>query len=216
MKKESRMQSSVWGGLLILFGVIGLVEMYTNLTVWVWAAVLAVAGLAIFGVYLRQRSEWGLLVPAYVLLAVAALLTFIELNVLEGSFVATFVLTAVALPFIIAFLLNRQQWALLIPAYVLLAVGIMVSLIEREMLTDLMIPAYVMFAIALPFFVVFGRNPHNWWALIPGGITAVIGLSFLVAEALTGYIMPIALILAGVAILINQFARRQAPPKLPK
>jgi threonine/homoserine/homoserine lactone efflux protein len=63
-------------------------------------------------------------------------------------------------------------------------VGVMVGLIGLGVLDDLLIPTYVMFAIAIPFFVVYARDTKQWWALIPGGIMVVIGLSFLVAEAM--------------------------------
>ena len=59
MKTKSNKQSLVWGGLLILFGVLGLVEVYTDLAAWVWVAMLAAAGMGIFGIYLTERSEWG-------------------------------------------------------------------------------------------------------------------------------------------------------------
>ncbi|MCP5019870.1 MAG: hypothetical protein GY938_31985, partial [Ketobacter sp.] len=154
--------------------------MVTDLTAWVWIAILAIAGLGIFGIYLANRSEWWLLIPTYVMWAVAALVALIQLNILRGEFIAPFVLTAVALPFLFAYLRNREQWGLLIPAYVLLAVGVMVFLIGRGVLNDLMIPAYIMFTIAIPFFIVFGRNSQHWWALIPGGIMTVIGLAFLI------------------------------------
>ncbi|MCP4418465.1 MAG: hypothetical protein GY805_17745 [Chloroflexi bacterium] len=204
MKVQSRNQGLVWGGLLIFFGIVGLIAMVTDLTAWAWVAGLTIAGLGIFGIYLNNRSEWGLLIPAYVMWAVAGLVALIELNVLQGELIAPFVLTAVALPFLVGYLRNREQWGLLIPAYVLLAVGVMVWLIERGILNDLLIPAYVMFAIAIPFFVVYGRNSQQWWALIPGGIMTVIGLSFLIAEAMAGYVVPAVLILAGIGILVRQ------------
>jgi hypothetical protein len=148
-----------------------------------------------------------LLIPAYVLWAIAGLVALITLNVLRDESIATYVLTAIALPFLVAFLRDRRQWGALIPAYVLLAVGVMVGLIGAEVLNDLLIPAYVMFAIAIPFFVVYARNPGQWWPLIPAGIMAVIGLSFLIAEAAVQYIGPVVMILAGAWILVRMFAR---------
>jgi len=209
MKSQARKQSLVWGGLLILFGVMALVETCTDLTAWVWVAVLAAAGLVIFGVYLTDRSQWGLLIPAYVLWAVAGLIALTTLNVLRDESVATYVLAAIALPFLVAFLRDRSRWGLLIPAYVLLAVGVMIGLLGVGVLSDLLIPAYVMFAIAIPFFVVYARDPKQWWPLIPGGVMAVIGLAFLVAEAAVQYVGPAVLILVGVWILVRQFARRE-------
>jgi uncharacterized membrane protein HdeD (DUF308 family) len=66
-----------------------------------------------------------------------------------------------------------------------------------------------MFAVAIPFFVVYLRNPKHWWALIPGGITAVIGLSFLIAEAVAQYVLPVVLIIAGAVILLRHLGRRE-------
>jgi hypothetical protein len=209
MKSLAGKQGIVWGGLLILFGVMALVETYTDLTAWVWVVMLAAAGLGVLGIYLTDRSQWGLLIPAYVLWAVAALITLVTLNILRDESVATYVLAAIALPFLVAFLRDRSRWGLLIPAYVLLAVGVMIVLTERGVLSDLLIPAYVLFAIAIPFFVVYARNPKQWWPLIPGGILAVIGLSFLVAEAAVQYIGPAVLVLVGVWILVRVFTRRE-------
>jgi hypothetical protein len=83
----------------------------------------------------------------------------------------------------------------------------MVGLIGAGVLNDLLVPAYVMFAIAIPFLVVYARNPREWWPLIPGGIMAIIGLSFLIAEAAVEYIGPVVMILAGAWILVRMFTR---------
>jgi len=254
-------QGIVWGGLLILFGLMALVETYTDLTVWTWVVILAAGGLGVFGVYLTDRSDGGLLIPAYVLWAVAGLIALIELNILQDpfiaiyvltaialpflvvflrnrdqwwalipayvllvigvmlgltesnvlpdDFVATYVLTAIALPFLVVFLRNREQWWALIPAYVLLIVGVMIGLTEGGVLSDLLVPAYILFAIAIPFFVVYARNTRQWWALIPGGILAIIGLSFLIAEAAAQYVAPVALVLVGIWIIVRQFTRQE-------
>jgi len=267
MKSQATKQSLVWGGLLILFGAALLVETFADLTAWVWVAILAAGGLGVFAVYLTDRSQWGFLIPAYVLWAVAGLVALIELNVLQDAFiaiyvlmaialpflvvflrnrgqwwalipfyvilaigmmigltelnivpdafVATYVLTAIALPFLVVFLRNREQWWALIPAYVLLIIGVMVALIELGVLSDLLVPAYVLLAIAIPFFVVYARNPRQWWALIPGGIMAVIGLSFLIAEALIQYVGAAVLLIAGIWILVRQFTRRDPVPAAP-
>jgi hypothetical protein len=209
MKSEARKQGIIWGGLLIFFGVVALVEAYTDLSAWVWVAILAAAGLGVLGIYLTDRSQWGLLIPAYVLWAVAGLIALVTLNVLRDEFIATYVLAAIALPFLVVFLRDRAQWWALIPAYVLLAVGMMIPLIEAGVLSDLLIPSYVLFAIAIPFLVVYAWDPKQWWPLIPGGILAVIGLSFLVAEAAVQYVGPAVLVLVGVWILVRQFTRRE-------
>jgi hypothetical protein len=65
--------------------------------------------------------------------------------------------------------------------------------------------------VALPFFVVYLGNTKQWWALIPGGITAVIGLSFLIVESVAQVIVPAVLILVGAGILLRQVGRRESP-----
>ncbi len=260
MKLQSKNQALVWGSLLIIFGVVGLVESFTDLSTWAWVAILAATGLGIFGIYLRDRSEWWPLIPAYALWAVAGLLALVELNVLDGEFLAayvlsaialpflvvylqnraqwwslipayvllavaamillgetvllpatfeaTFVLTAIALPFLVVYLRNRAQWWPLIPAYVLLSIAVMIPLDELGVLNDFLVPAYVMFVIAIPFFIVYFRNPKQWWPLIPGGIMAAIGLSFLLAEAFQ-YVFPALVILVGFWVLIRSFTRKE-------
>ena len=216
MQSQTKRQALVWGGLLILFGVMGLVATLTDLSAWAWVVILALAGLGVFGVYLTDRSDLTLLIPAYVLCAVALLVALITLDILRDEFIATYVLAAIALPFLAVFLRDRAQWWALIPPYVLLAVGLMVGLIGAGILNDLLIPAYVMFAVAVPFLVVYALNPKEWWPLIPGGFMAIIGLAFLVAEAAVEYIAPAVLVLAGVWILARQFIRKEpAAPDVP-
>ena len=260
MKLQSRNQALVWGSLLIIFGIVGMVESFIDLTPWTWAAILAATGLLIFGIFLLNRSEWWPLIPAYALWATAGLLAIVELNILRGDFLATYVLSAIALPFIVVFLRDRSQWWALIPAYVLLAVaamvllsetallpaafeatfiltaialpflviylrdrtrwwslipayvllsiGIMVLLEDLRILTDYLVPAYIMFVIAIPFLIVYFRNPKQWWPLIPGGIMTAFGLSFLLVEAFK-YVFPALVILVGVLILIRSFTRQE-------
>ena len=216
MQSQSKRQGLVWGGLLILFGVMALLATLTDLSAWVWVVILALAGLFVFVVYLSDRSEATLLIPVYVLWAVALLVALTTLNVLPDEFMALYVLAAITLPFLVVFLRDRAQWWALIPAYVLLAVGLMVALLESGVLSELLVPAYVMFAVAIPFLVVFALNPKQWWPLIPGGIMAVIGLAFLVAEAAVEYLGPIALVVVGIWILARQFLRKEpAAPDVP-
>ncbi len=209
MNTQSKKSGLVWGGLLIVFGVLALLETVTDLGAWVWVAVLTIGGLLVYGLYATDRAEKWLLIISYAMLAVAGLVTLLTLGVLDDPYVATYVLLAIAFPFLVVFLRDRTKWGLLIPAYVLLAVGVFVPLTELGVLDDNLTVTYVLFAVAIPFFVVFIRNSKNWWALIPGGILAIIGLSFLIAEASVEYIFAAALIVAGILIVVRQFTKKE-------
>jgi hypothetical protein len=171
--------------------------------------VLAAIALPFLLVYLRNRENWWALIPAYVLLAIGSMIVLTEWNILPGGFVATYILVAIALPFVIVYLRHRENSWALIPAYVLCAVGVMIALIDVGALGAFMVPAYVMFAIAIPFFVVYIRNPREWWPLIPGGILAVIGSGFVLSAGAARYFGAVALIAVGVFILLRQFSRRE-------
>jgi hypothetical protein len=213
MNTRSRRQGLVWGGLLIVFGVLALLETVTDLSAWIWVAVLFIGGLLVYAIYAIDREEKWLLVISYAMLAVAGLVTLLTLEVLDDPYVATYVLFAIGLPFLIAFLRDRTRWGYLIPAYVLMVIGVFVPLEELGVLDDNLTVTYILIAVAIPFFVAFIRNTKNWWALIPAGILTVIGLGFLVAEASVEYIFAAAMIVGGILIVVRQFTRKEeAPP----
>lgn len=262
MQTPSRKQSVVWGGLLILFGIFSLVEFYADLSSLAWAGMLALAGLFALIVYLTDRANRALLLPVYILWAIAATIVVFDLNLLPYQVMGLFVMTliaipflavylvdnanwwalipafvlvvigimivivelnlapevligpvifgAIALPFLIVYFRNRENWWALIPAYVMLALALMILLEEASVLNDLLIPAYVMFAVAIPFFAVYANNRENWWALIPAGIVSIVGLGLLFAEAALELVLPFLMIIGGIWILLRQFRKRDS------
>jgi hypothetical protein len=204
-------RGAIWGMLLIVFGVLALVETVTDLSAWAWVGVLAAGGFLVLAAYAVDRTQPWLLVVSYAMLAVAGLVALLTLEVLRDPFIAPFVLGAIALPFVVAFFhTGATRWALLIPPYVLLAVAVMVPLEETGVLADNQVATYVLFSIAIPFFVAFARAPRRWWALVPGVILAIIGVSLLITERLAEFVGPIVLIIAGVLVLVRQLTRKEA------
>jgi predicted membrane protein len=252
----------VWGGLLVLLGILSLLESTIGLSSWVWVICLVAAGTVVMLIYARDRGNRAAMIPSYVLWAIALLIALTSLRVLRGTFIATFVLSGVALPFLVVYMKDRKQWWALIPAYVLLAValmvaligirllrneaiatyvlwaialpfltvymrnrkqwwaliptyvlgslGLMVGLIGVGLLRNFLIPAYIMYAIAAPFFVVYARDQKQWWALIPAGIMTALGSAFLIASAANSMFVPAILIFAGIWLVASQFIGRKA------
>ena len=257
MESKANKQNMGWGVVLITFGLVALMDVFTGVSEWVKVGILAAGGLVLLALYLADRSDWGLLIPtfillstaliasvalldllegdimgalvlfligvpflavylrdreqwwaiipAYVMLAIALMLLLTELDIMDDELVASFILTSIAIPFLVIYSRDREKWWALIPAYATLVIALMVGLIDGGVLDDLLVPAYINLAIAAPFFVVYIRNKENWWALIPGGIMAVIGLAFLMSEGFVQYVVPAVLITAGVWILVRQF-----------
>lgn len=197
MNTQQTKQSIAWGGLLIFFGLVSLLELYFDFSPWMWVTFLAMAGLGTFAIYLTDRTNLPMLIPTYVLWVLAGLITLLLLNWLPDDLVPLFVLTAVAIPFLAVYSTNPAQWWPLIPAYVLLGIGLMVTLLTYGLLGDLWVPTFVMFMIALPFYIVYTRNPTEKWPLIPAGILTIIGLAFTLATGAAQTVAALALILLG-------------------
>lgn len=179
---------------------------------FIGSLIMIAIGLPFLVVFLRDRSRWWALIPAFIMLALAVIIPLDEYGAVPESFVGTVILVAIALPFLVIFLRDRSRWWALIPAYSLLAIGIMIPLTETGVLSDFLVPAYIMFVIAIPFFVVFARDPKQWWPLIPGGIMALMGVAFLIVEAAVEYVAPVVLIIAGVWILVRRFVGGGSTP----
>ena len=193
-------QALVWAGILMLVGVLALVDVFASLSPWTWVIVSGAAGVGALAVYLTDRADWSLLLPAYVMFVIALLIALDTSRVLRGEATAVFVLIAVALPFLVVYLRNRSQWWALIPAYVLAAVALMLGLQEAGVLSESLTAPYVLFVIAIPFFVIFARKPKQWWPLIPAVVLTIVGLSLLIATDVGGYIGPVILVVIGVVI----------------
>jgi hypothetical protein len=103
----------------LLLVVIGL-QLPPHLIAVTAAVEVAVPFLAMF---VGDRRRWWALIPAYVLLAGAALTALTMLHVSPPA-LAAFALLAAALPFWLAFIVNRSHWWALIPAGVLSLFGV--------------------------------------------------------------------------------------------
>lgn len=209
-RRKSVASGAVWGGFLIILGGLMLLELFNELGPWVWGGFFVIMGAAFLGVYAIDRSRRGTLVPSYIMFVIAGLIASIELDFLRDEAVAIYVLSAIATPFLIGFLRSRKEWGRLIPAYILFAVAGMIGLTSLKVLSDNLVVSYILFAVALPFLLVYVRNRKQWWALIPGGIVAIVGIAFLLTEQFAQYVGPALIILAGAWIFVRGFFRKES------
>jgi len=170
--------------------------------------VLVLIAVPFLAVFLLNRENWWALIPGWVLLTIGVMVFLLDQNLLDGELVPLYVLGSIGLPFLVVYFINRENWWALIPAYVLLNVGTMVTLIVFNLLDGFAIPAYIMFSIAIPFLVVFLINRTNRWALIPAGILSVLGLGFFAGTDMARYVIPAVLVIAGGWLLYLSFVKK--------
>ncbi|TES92452.1 MAG: hypothetical protein E3J88_00980, partial [Anaerolineales bacterium] len=176
MESKANKQNMGWGVVLITFGLVAMMDVFTGVSEWVKVGILAAGGLALLVLFLADRSDWGLLIPTYVLLSVALIASVALLDLLKGDIMGAVVLILVGVPFLAVFLRDRAQWWAIIPAYVLLAIALMLLLTEWYIMGDELVAPFVLTSIAIPFLVIYFRDREQWWPLIPAYVMMVIAL----------------------------------------
>jgi hypothetical protein len=136
------------------------------------AIVFSVASAVFFICYLvNSLRKWGWLFPALFCAAISFTLWMSINNMEDTPWISLPILASIALPFYVGFALEPMHKRLLIPAVLLTMVMIL------SMSTDSDYEGVVvMFIFSLPFFAAFIWSKKNWWAFIPAGIFASIGV----------------------------------------
>ncbi|HSB67369.1 MAG TPA: hypothetical protein VLD65_12390, partial [Anaerolineales bacterium] len=141
--------------------------------------------------------------------ALALIVGVVVENQHEDTLIPALILLSVGLPFYVGYLLDRKQWGLLIPAWILTAITVIIFLSENS------IPdfagAFSLFAIALPFLAVYLANRLRIWALIVSGVLAYIGLFPLVGSNIPNeFSGPVVMCLLAMPFIIIYFAAKKA------
>lgn len=207
---ESRI---LWGGLLILAGILFLVQ---NLGIFrvgdlFWVALLALAGVFFLSIFLQNKSNWWPLIPGLTLFSVGSI---VLLNWVSPDFgerwSGSIILAGIGLSFALVYLIARQNWWAIIPAGVLFTLAVIAGL--EEYFPALGTAGLFFLGLGLTFaLVALLPNPQGdmRWAWIPGGILLLIGSIFFVAgENLLVYVWPIILIVAGGWFIIRAIRNR--------
>lgn len=170
----------VGGAMLITLGVLALIAQAGILTgnamAWLWVIGFGAWAAVFAWVYVTWRPPWAILV-AYIDAAIALIVLFAAIIAI-GDLLPSVVLFLIAAPFVAGWWLDRRQWGLLIPAYVLgaIGVGLLPNLLEDK---GNLFVAYILAVIGLPFLVGWVPNRRNWGLLIPAYVMLAIALAFL-------------------------------------
>ena len=144
--------------------------------IWMWIVFFGGTALAMTWIYRGTQELWAAIV-GYIAGALTLLLLAVEVVRPDDVFIPTLVMVLIAIPFVFAWNRNRQQWGLLVPAYVMVAI-IPILFLGDSPNQDSLIPAYVLGVIGVPFVIAYFFQ-RKWPLLIPGGIMLVLALFFL-------------------------------------
>ncbi|MBN2472782.1 MAG: hypothetical protein JXN59_18810 [Anaerolineae bacterium] len=209
MFQDSERSSRIIGGsLLILAGVLYIVSrgISASWVLWLWIVFFGISGLSLGWLYRETQEAWAGIV-GYVTGALALLLFVIEVLAPSDLAIPTLVLLLIAAPFVYAWNRGRQQWGLLIPAYVLVAI-IPVLFLGDGANADRFVPAYVLGVIGLPFIIAY-LVQRQWPFLIPGGIMFALAAFFLLdaietAAPVLNIVLALGMIGGGAYLLLRK------------
>jgi hypothetical protein len=167
-----------WGVILIAVGGLLLAERmdwiaFRLFSAQGWMLAFAVASAVFFFSYfLNGVRHWGWLFPALISAALSLTIWMGEADI-DNSIMGVPILAAIAIPFYVGYFVERKNWGLLIPAWIMTIAAAVTLLAEQT--EGAWIGALFLFAAAAPFLVVYLTNRSRRWALIPAAILAVIG-----------------------------------------
>lgn len=149
-----------------------------------------------------------------ILLAVGTVLLLVTTTDLDGSWL----LVGVGAAFLAAFAATRS-YGLLVPGGIITGLGVGVVL-DGLGLPSPVVPIGLglgFVAIAVLHLLIGGASEGWWWwPLIPGGILSVTATAELAdIEDLGAYLLPVVLIVVGLALLLGRRARKGPDPEAP-
>lgn len=147
-----------------------------------------------------ERHWWRVIAGLLIILVGSVLLLEqFDLIALDERFLGTVALFIGAGIFLALWFSNTKQWWPLIPGLLMLS-GAVSNLLAMFNLPEALTSLIGLLGGALPFFYIFSLNRKaNWWALIPGGILALVGVATIVGS-LVGQVWEDFVILMGIAL----------------
>lgn len=208
----------VLGALVLLAGVLLLLEttgIVPSQPV-LWTVVLAGAGATFGYVFVADRAAWWAAIPSAALFG-AMLARLMELDADGlGQWTEVPMLAALGIGFVAVYLRDRRHWWALIPGGMLLTLAVLAAV--ATIVDGTIAGAIFLFGAAITFALVAalpGGEKARWWAYIPAGILAVVGVavSLTAADWLTALnvVWPSAVIVAGAFLIWRAVRSRQGP-----
>ena len=208
-----RLDARLIGGLLLVgAGIIYLLQNlgYIHWANIIWGAAAGVAGVWFIALVVSNRKYWWAVIPGLTLLAITAI---IGLDYLAPSLLARWsgplFLGAIGLSFWIIYALDRGMWWAIIPGGVLLTLAGVAGLSSDN---GPQLGGIFFLGLGATFLLVgVAPNPRGTmrWAFIPAAVLLLLGLLLFVGlQTAINYLWPVALIAAGLFVILRAFRPR--------
>jgi len=148
-----------------------------------------------------MEKHWWRVIAGLLLIILGVVLTLAQFGLItiSGAIVGMLALFTGAFIFLALWLSNTKEWWPLIPGGIMLAWGAS-ALLGTLGLADWLVILVGFVGSALPFVYIFARNRRaNWWALIPGGVLAFMGVATALGEIVGGEWVAL-FVLLGIAL----------------
>ncbi|HSN75223.1 MAG TPA: hypothetical protein VL334_09050 [Anaerolineae bacterium] len=223
--------SVIWGAILVVIGAgflvwnLGILAAVQVTIAWTLMAFFALLGLSFVFSYLNKRSDWWRLIPAFTLLAVAAVL-FLSTRGVASAWVAAALLSGIALAFLVIYASDREErWWALIPFGSVMVMVVVILLGARPATSTALLGAVLFGGMGLVFFLIYAlaRDRQRFgWALVPTaalGVMALVALAAYAPQAIPALaeatpLWPVLVVLFGLGLIgyAAMRSRRAAPP----
>ncbi|NOZ48971.1 MAG: hypothetical protein GXP37_02845 [Chloroflexi bacterium] len=235
--KRNQTNTLLWGILMLLLGIAGLLynfgvlDPYLTMTAYTVAILLALAGVGFLAAILLQRQRWAFAIPGFSLLSLAGVVYLATLGTVAPQWLGVLFVGGVVLGFLVLFLSDRTQrwWALLQAGFIasMGAVGwatVNMMVPDTDRFSAFRLGALLFGGFAASFLLLYlfaGARRRFQWALVMTGVLGAFALLML-GEGLGGKessfvkLWPLLLILLGAYLLSRLITgRTRTPSKAP-
>ncbi len=203
------------GVLLVLAGGVFLLQQLLDIPIGgLFIALLFVlAGCVFLFFLLKDRKKWWLVIPGFTLIGIGAIIAMDKLFPrIAGRFGGAIFLAAVALSFLVIYILKPSQWWPIIPSGILLTLALVAGLNLNGMASG-----GLLFLGIGATFTVLGLMPigkTEKWPWIPAGICLLLGLILFASSgalmgSAAGWVLALVLIAAGGYFVIRSLIKKE-------
>jgi hypothetical protein len=153
------------------------------------------SALSFISYFFSGLRKWAWLFPALFFAALALNAAGI-FNAYGTPIVAFPILISFAIPFYVGYIVDRKQWAGLIPAWILTLLALIPALVP--LIDESLLIALLLFSISLPFMVGSLSNPECRWAGFVAVLFEFVGVIYMAVALINGVTLGRSLLLITI------------------